>query len=681
MLIVAETVIVIGMGLIGWMILGHFGWVPAPHWHGQAAWQTLWSGHVAAEAPSGPRIRPSPAGVGGTVPGVGFPAFPWLTILISLILIGGLLWILWGTVIWLYNTPTAARRGDIWQDWIVWRWPVITAAQISGHPEWISEAWRRHKQGWNRMPTAHPADELMQQAAQVLDTGFATSHPEAVFMPGPDELQVRRVVIVADAHGIHPQWVTGLHAQTMMEWSKWAGQWAEIALHHAGIPGQWPVDAEGVVRPQPMHKASDTPSSVPVIANTVSPQNNTGLSPETQWGRGGLPWSALAPAAPHPLPALSAPLSQNRIEEVTQALTRLGLPGVAAVRGLRGLAVDVVFIQPPPAMAKRILSEGKALAGQLGHGNRPLRLMYVTGEAGVIAVERPRPDDRQFVDLVTALARTDSHTRQTLKKMALPLCCGVTPDGTVIWSDAAKWPHLLAGGTTGGGKTIALTSWLASLMITTPPDRLRITIVDLKAGSQFLWTQHSLHVDAILTMPQQVCDLAAQWADEADARYEAFAQGGVLDLAEALAQGWTQYPYRLLVIDEYKDLRDQLEGDDKDSLKDFDRNMGRLGQKARGAGLFLWITTQHPLATTISNSFKPNLQARLALKVSALSDSRVILDQSGAENLLGQGDALFRDSHIALTRLQTPMIDDRIQEMIRQGWQATHSSNRSMTPT
>lgn len=665
MLIVAETVIVIGMGLIGWMILGHFGWVPAPHWHGQAAWQTLWSGHVAAEAPSGPRIRPSPAGVGGTVPGVGFPAFPWLTILMSLILIGGLLWILWGTVIWLYNTPTAARRGDIWQDWIVWRWPVITAAQISGHPEWISEAWRRHKQGWNRMPTAHPADELMQQAAQVLDTGFATSHPEAVFMPGPDELQVRRVVIVADAHGIHPQWVTGLHAQTMMEWSKWAGQWAEIALHHAGIPGQWPVDAEGVVRPQPMHKASDTPSSVPVIANTVSPQNNTGLSPETQWGSGGLPWSVIAPIAPDPLPVLAHPLPEARITEVIQALTTLGLPDTQSAGGQRGLGIDLVQIRPVPALGKRIQGESLALAGQLGHGNVPLRIYYMDGKPGIMAVERPRAD-RQFVDLVTAFARTPGAQRKTLMRMALPVCLGVSPEGTIIWSDAATWPHLLVGGATGGGKTTALVAWLASLTMTTSPQLLRMTIADPKAGSQFPWAQHSAHVDAILTTPQQVCDLVAQWADEQDVRYRDFKEVGCVDVYAAHQAGLTQYPFRLLVIDEYKDLKDQL---DKDDLKDLERNIGRIGQKARGAGFFLWIATQHPLAETISSTLKNNLPARLALLVTSSSASQVILDEPGAEYLMGRGDALFRvEGKGNMVRMQTPMAGEHLWQAIQSGW-------------
>ncbi|WP_430626558.1 FtsK/SpoIIIE domain-containing protein [Sulfobacillus thermotolerans] len=500
-------------------------------------------------------------------------------------------------------------------------------------------------------------------AAHVLDAGFATSKPDVAWTTLPDGTTARRMTVVAADGLIHPHWAMGFHAGTMQEWVQWATQWAETALHHAGITGTWTVSAEGIVRRGRESASSPRGEDAP----PVEPPKSTveGLPDATQWGQDGLRWGQLRAAAADPLPVLSGPIPPERVQDVVRVLGHLGFPDTVAIGGQRGLTVDVAKIRPPAALAKRILGESATLAGQLGHGELPLRMAYVEGAPGVIAVERPRPD-RQFVDLVTALARTDKQTRQSLKNMALPVCCLVKSDGTPFWSDAATWPHLLAGGTTGGGKTVSLVGWLASLMITVPPTRLRISLVDPKAGASFPWAKHAPHVDALVKTPQEVCQLVAQWADEADARFEEFAHGGVEDLAAAMAAGWTQYPYRLLVVDEYKDLKDQLE---KDDLKELERNIGRLGQKARGAGLLLWIATQHPLAETIDSTLKANLPTRLALKVANTVGSQVILDSPGAETLLGRGDALFKSSSMGVAiRGQTPLATEGVWQVIRDGW-------------
>ena len=680
-LLLALGLLVIMAG-IGWTALGRAGVVAPLHWHPQAAWVALRKGTRALSTPH-PRLASPGRSPTGSPPAsvsssIAHPALAPVhgLLMLALLLLGAVLlvWILWGTVTWLYNTPSSVRRFTLWIDWVLWRWPVVTAGHLTGHPAWGLDAWARHKRRWQSSPSVTGPDATLTQAATVLALGFETSHAadqNLLWETLPDGAMIRRMLLIVESGSIRPRWQTGFHTATMQAWVQWATQWAEVALHHAGISGHWAVNGEGMIRPGSDRASASAPSTASLASPKSNPSSDaSGLAPTIRWGSHGLPWTDLMPIAPQPLPTLAEPLPMSRAREVAHVLETLGIPDTEALGGQRGLAVDVVELRPTPALANRLLTSAMAttLAGQLGHGETPLRVHYVDQKPGILAVERPRPN-RQFVDVVTALARTTSKDRQALMTMALPVCVGVTPDGRIIWSDAAMWPHLLVGGTTGGGKTTALVAWLASLMLTTPPDDLRLTLVDPKAGSQFPWATQVPHVDALLTTPQEVCALVAQWADEQEARYAAFRDAGVVDVYAARQAGLASYPFRLLVVDEYKDLKDQL---DKDDLKELERNIGRIGQKARGAGLFIWIATQHPLAETISSTLKNNLPTRLALRVTSASASQVVLDEPGADTLLGKGDAFFKPGDAStLIRVQTPQASDRIWEVIRHGWQPT----------
>lgn len=272
-----------------------------------------------------------------------------------------------------------------------------------------------------------------------------------------------------------------------------------------------------------------------------------------------------------------------------------------------------------------------------------------------------------FIDLMVAMAHKDNGTQQVVKKMALPVCCLVEADESALWSDAAAWPNLLVGGTTGSGKTVTLTSWLASLMMGVSPSQLRVTLADpVCVGTTFPWAKSAPHVDALLTTPVEVQPLVAQWANEADARLAAFETGGVENVKAAIAAGWTQYPYRILVIDEYKGLKEQMEPDD---LKAMEHDIERLSQQALETGLLLWITTQHTMVETIHSTFKANLPARLALKMASAAASQIILDDTGAETLLGKGDALFRSTPgESPVRGQIPLATEGVWQAIRDKW-------------
>ncbi|AEJ40824.1 cell division protein FtsK/SpoIIIE [Sulfobacillus acidophilus TPY] len=523
--------------------------------------------------------------------------------------LGLLIWGLWGTLLWAYNTSPAHRTWSRWGDWMLWRWPIVTAGLLFRRPDWVTEAWRRHRalqddRGPTLAPTIPPT---WMRAAQALDQGFAQSLPDVAWMTTEDGQRTRRMHIVATPSGIGPQWPHGFHAPTMEHWREWAAQWGPTVLVHAGVGDAWQLDAWGFFHPLPTSGESVQPIPGPISTTGNLPPSPPSasavpLSPATQWGRHSLKWGDLMALAPESAPPLAEPLEPARIEDVISVLNRLGLPGAKPIGGFRGLTVDIIEIRPEPAWANRLLTPTMAmtLAGQLGHGDVPLNIHYVRGKPGVVAIERPRPD-RRFVDLMTVLAQTPTDTRRQLQGMAIPICLGVTPDGQVVWSDMTTWPHCLIGGTTNSGKTTVISSLLTSLTITMPPSDLRITIVDPKHGSQFPWVHHMPHIDAVLLEPDDVVALVAQWADEQEERYKQFAELGVPDLITARQRGMVSLPYRLLVIDEYKDLKDRL---DKDAIKEFERNIGRLGQKARGAGFYLWIATQHPLANIISSPLK-----------------------------------------------------------------------------
>ncbi len=212
-------------------------------------------------------------------------------------------------------------------------------------------------------------------------------------------------------------------------------------------------------------------------------------------------------------------------------------------------------------------------------------------------------------------------------------------DGKPVWTDLAKMPHVLVAGTTGSGKSGCVNAILSSILMQASPNEVRLVLVDPKQVE----LNHYEHVPHLLTpvvtSPRLAANVLANLIGEMENRYGIMGQARCRNLAElnrARAKtGEAPLPHILCVIDELADLMMVSPAEVEDSII-------RLAQKSRATGIHLVLATQRPSTDIITGTIKVNIPARIAFAVSSQTDSRVILDQGGAEALLGQGDMLFR---------------------------------------
>ncbi|MEW6259232.1 MAG: DNA translocase FtsK [Thermodesulfobacteriota bacterium] len=221
--------------------------------------------------------------------------------------------------------------------------------------------------------------------------------------------------------------------------------------------------------------------------------------------------------------------------------------------------------------------------------------------------------------------------------------------------------HFLIAGTTGSGKTEWLRTALAGLIATNSPKTLKLVIIDPKRngfsdlqGSPFLWNDSSL----VYPDEQPVADALAALADEMDRRYRHFEQAQV-DHLDAFNQSYDPpLPRIVCICDEYADLINR----DREERRTIEARINRLGQKARSAGIHLLIATQHPSRQIVRGTLDANLPARIGFKMNRDIESKMVLNQRGAEHLLGAGDMLFK-SIGEIRRLQAPLM--RSEERVR----------------
>jgi DNA segregation ATPase FtsK/SpoIIIE-like protein len=202
-------------------------------------------------------------------------------------------------------------------------------------------------------------------------------------------------------------------------------------------------------------------------------------------------------------------------------------------------------------------------------------------------------------------------------------------------------PHLLVAGTTGSGKTVFLYSLLVSLLTGADPDALSLLLIDPKQ-TDFVYFEGLPHLvggRVVIEAEEAVMRLEQLMVEELPTRTEQLRQDRCRDL-RAYNQQHPESPMRplVVVIDEYAELLDTMSRTEKN---DFESGMRRLAQRARNFGIHIVIATQRPSADIVTTSLKANLPARIAFRLPSHHDSMTVLDQSGAENLLGKGDMLF----------------------------------------
>ena len=228
----------------------------------------------------------------------------------------------------------------------------------------------------------------------------------------------------------------------------------------------------------------------------------------------------------------------------------------------------------------------------------------------------------------------------------LEFAIGRDSEGKPVVADLSRMPHLLVAGTTGSGKSVMLNSLIMSILMRATPDQVRFIFVDPKRVEFHFYDGLPHLYVPVVTEPRQAAS-ALQWAvSEMERRLKVFERAGARDIRgyNKMVEGGkfadqenppTALPYLVVVIDELSDLM-MVAG------KDVEASIVRIAQLARAAGIHLVLATQRPTANVVTGLIKSNIETRIALSVSSGVDSRVILDQVGAERLLGHGDMLYR---------------------------------------
>ena len=412
------------------------------------------------------------------------------------------------------------------------------------------------------------------------------------------------------------------------------------------------------------------------------------------------------PRAPKPrrsgggyvLPALELLTPASKIGRATVSSEILqenatALEGVLADFGVRGEIINarpgpvvtLYELEPAPGIkSSRVISLADDIARSMSALS--VRVAVVSGR-NAIGIELPNPS-RERVYLRELLASRDY--AETAAR--LPLCLGKAIGGEAVLVDLSRMPHLLIAGTTGSGKSVAINTMILSLVYRLRPDQCRLIMVDPKMLELSVYDGIPHLLTPVVTDPKKAI-VALKWAvREMEERYKKMSKLGVRNIdgynarvAEAKSKGeklsrtvHTGYnretreaiyeneeldleplPYIVVIVDEMADLM-LIAG------KDIEGAVQRLAQMARAAGLHVILATQRPSVDVITGTIKANFPTRISFQVTSKIDSRTILGEQGAEQLLGQGDMLYMAGGGRISRVHGPFVsDEEVEKVVR----------------
>ena len=410
-------------------------------------------------------------------------------------------------------------------------------------------------------------------------------------------------------------------------------------------------------------------------AEALLPSRNGGSQADPEAGRPVPDFSSSAPRHERPHPKIfrhsaAAPKNGDSLQalaaELEKQLAQFKVEGKITTI-TRGPVVTTVEFEPSPGTkVAKIVGLADDLARLLKTQN--LRVHSPVPGKNTVGFEIPNAERRviRFGDLI------EGATFRAKDKI-LPLALGVDTFGNPVVADLADMPHLLVAGTTGSGKSVFLNSLIASLVCSNTARQLRFVMVDPKM----------IELAAYGDLPHLACPVVTDAREEAqetlnelvaemDRRFRRMGAVGARNIQafneiirtrrktdfDDYEGKWQPLPYVVLVVDEFADLI-LVNG------KDTEITITRLAQKARAAGIHLVIATQRPSVSVVTGLIKANFTTRVAFRVLSGTDSRTILDQTGAETLLGKGDLMFQSAG-GLQRLHGAFLDDaEVSKMVR----------------